>query len=1465
MFLSLNDFEKFVNPTIVKRGKSYLRNERVTELEESKEDPGTWFASVEGSYDDYEIQIHIDEEDQITLCECDCPYDWGEYCKHIVAVLLKIRKIYTNRSAKVTPRTRNVEKPSVKEMLEQYQQLPLHEQRILKILALTWLPSSADNISTYYKDCRFEKPGEKTSFTFIHAPLQVLYSQKILERNKRNQFQLPHEYADALCDTYFSSDKEFEKIARYIQRTLTYFSGWYDHNFPERQFRNMRLGRYLDNLKQFREAFYNLAKSGKKEYRFYALMEYWTGQGFERDKWEALGPEVRFFLLHDYIEGAVLTLTDMPAELFNYAVENLDKSDSTPKSSLINILTLWLLLRGDWEKVKSLSKHFSEEDSYRIFGISQLLEGKREEAELAFRSARKLFRKQSHGYKELDGLAGVFFCLSQIKVYDPPANQRIVKQIDYLSKQGGQFSTIFYYLLGLLAFLENKRTYAEQRLVQEPSLALHRFFLYLIRYWVAPDLISQTTVEAYRDRLLSEGFDWMVAEMNALLGALGYSTKNTPLPEKSALIDLIPRVEAWETALGMLLGIAGKSKNQSDQSNRLAWFIDFDNNLIQARHQTMGKNGWSKGRPISFHRLHSEKIPGSTAQDERFVKAKGYGDGSEVYLSHTDPSWKQLVGHPLLFLKKSPKTSIQLVETKPRLIAQQTEEGFQLRFQPTIEFEGSMVVKETPTRYLFIEVTPQAAQIAEAINGRSLSIPKKGEAQLQKALQGLAKLIDIQSSFEDDQLPSVEADSRICIHLLPVGDGFHIEPYVKPFKTDPPYVKPALGEAHLIGNIDGQRLSTTRDLKAEQNNLEDLRKRVSILQKELTNNTWKLENAEACLQLLLELKPLMDDQSIIVEWPRGEKLKLDAIAGIDQFRLSIREGSNWFELEGELKVNEEKVLSLQELLLLSEKETSFVEISPGKFLALTEEFRKRLQAVNGLPALDKKTGKLLLHPLAAPGFQDFADAIEQIDAPPAFLENKQRLEAAFAKNFKVPKSFRADLRPYQKEGYQWLCRCAEWGVGACLADDMGLGKTIQALALLSRRAKRGPALVVAPASVCRNWVAETERFSPSLTPVLFGEGDREQDIKSAGNGHVIIVTYDLMVRETALFLSKKWGTAILDEAQAIKNHTTQRSKTAMDLDADFKMIMTGTPIENHLGELWNLFHFINPGLLGSLDSFNQRFTLPIEKYNNHNRREQLQRLIKPFILRRKKDEVLKDLPEKTEVTLSVTLTDKERAFYEALRRNALENLMNTEGEQAGHHHLRILAEIMKLRRAACHPSLADSSVSFKSSAKLDLFGEIVEELLENEHKALVFSQFVDHLKILEKYLKKQKISYQYLDGSTPGKKRQKAIDAFQAGEGDVFLISLKAGGTGLNLTAADYVIHTDPWWNPAVEDQATDRAHRIGQEKPVTVYRLIAEQTIEEKILKLHAQKRELADSLLAGTNTSAKLSAKDLMELLKS
>ena len=337
---------------------------------------------------------------------------------------------------------------------------------------------------------------------------------------------------------------------------------------------------------------------------------------------------------------------------------------------------------------------------------------------------------------------------------------------------------------------------------------------------------------------------------------------------------------------------------------------------------------------------------------------------------------------------------------------------------------------------------------------------------------------------------------------------------------------------------------------------------------------------------------------------------------------------------------------------------------------------------------------------------------------------------------------------------------------------------------------------------------------------------------------------------------------VLDEAQNLKNTDTKRAKASQKIEAKFRVALSGTPIENYLDELWSLFNTINPGLLGSRESFQRRFAGPIERDRKPAARDALRALIRPFILRRTKSAVLSELPPRTEQTITVQLPEDERAFYEAMRRQAMETIAALDGP-AGQRKIHILAEIGKLRRLCCHPALIDPKTTLES-AKLAAFLDLTDELMRNRHKSLVFSQFLGHLEKVRDALNARGVRYQYLDGSTPAQARAERVAAFQAGEGDLFLISLKAGGTGLNLTAADYVIHLDPWWNPAVEDQASDRAHRIGQSRPVTVYRLVVEDSIEERILDLHKHKRDLAADLLDGAEVSARMTEDELLALIR-
>lgn len=450
-----------------------------------------------------------------------------------------------------------------------------------------------------------------------------------------------------------------------------------------------------------------------------------------------------------------------------------------------------------------------------------------------------------------------------------------------------------------------------------------------------------------------------------------------------------------------------------------------------------------------------------------------------------------------------------------------------------------------------------------------------------------------------------------------------------------------------------------------------------------------------------------------------------------------------------------------------------------------------------------------------------------------------------------PKTFNATLRNYQQEGVSWLQFLREHKMNGILADDMGLGKTVQTLAHLSieKHKKRiyKPSVIVAPTSLMVNWHNEAEKFTSNLN-VLTYHGDERHIHKDNIHGYdIIFTTYPLLLRDKEIWLKNKFYYLILDEAQYIKNHKAKSTQIAHQINAEHRLCLTGTPMENNLTELWSLFHFLMPGMLGNNLQFKQQFRTPIEKNNDGDRQQILSKRIRPFLLRRKKSQVLEELPEKTIIIKTVELTGKQRDLYESIRL-AMEQKIRKALQEKGlsRSHIVILDAILKLRQTCCHPKLLQlptAKKAYKTSAKTDMLMEMLPNMIAEGRKIIIFSQFTKMLEIISKELESKCIQYSKLTGAT--RNRKNAIDLFQDGDASVFLISLKAGGTGLNLTAADTVIHYDPWWNPAAEDQATDRAHRIGQKKSVFVYKLLASGTIEETIHDMQQKKRHLIEGLL--------------------
>ena len=485
---------------------------------------------------------------------------------------------------------------------------------------------------------------------------------------------------------------------------------------------------------------------------------------------------------------------------------------------------------------------------------------------------------------------------------------------------------------------------------------------------------------------------------------------------------------------------------------------------------------------------------------------------------------------------------------------------------------------------------------------------------------------------------------------------------------------------------------------------------------------------------------------------------------------------------------------------------------------------------------------------ARPAAAELAAALDA--TPPPSLAGLRALVGDFTDipAAPLPDGLRAALRDYQRRGVDWLCLLRDAGIGALLADDMGLGKTLQTLCAIA-----GRTLVVAPTSTLHNWKNELARFRPDLSVHLFHGPKRTLE-----QADVTLTSYAILRLDHELLSTTAWDTLVLDEAQAIKEPTTATATAAFTLPAKWRVALSGTPVENRLLELWSLAHFLNPGLLGGRKEFLTRYARPLEA--GHARAAvELQAKLRPFVLRRRKSEVATELPPRTELVLRCTLDPQERTVYDSLRLAAHADLVALLAR--GANTLEALELLLRLRQAACHLALVPGQTATRSS-KLDLLLEQLNEVTEAGHRALVFSQWTSLLDLVEPALAAAEIPTCRLDGSTVD--RAGVVARFQADDGPpVMLLSLKAGGTGINLTAADHVYLLDPWWNPAVEDQAADRAHRIGQDRPVFIHRLIAEDTVEDRILELHQRKRSLAVTAIDGAQTPA-LTRDDLLELLR-
>ncbi|MBN1930172.1 MAG: DEAD/DEAH box helicase [Desulfobacterales bacterium] len=1374
-----------------------------------------------------------------------------------------------------------------------YKTLSPLEQALIQLCSVIYEPTNESTILMCFQKSDIVISEKNT----LDTKTVTSYLGKLQELNFLNgKFQCNETFVEVASRAALDAGYYEEMVrAVHTDMPLRQYAYIEPSRFALRLMRDFRIAIYTGNQEDFTKYYYEMVSCYHNESDYCDPFVRVCNNPFEGAWFKTLPSDLRIYVLSLIFHHTVLKL--VPASEALAYVLNKDFWDAITKEEkfkIYNFLIPRLIFGGQLSVARQMILEIEEFVDVRgMKGWLCFLEGDNDKAIEVFEEGLKDLRKKTGKRRAyFMGIEGVIFILALIKHQIRFHDTALLNKIDQLIK-AGEFNcyksrSLFPVYVTLKAIVLSQQGEAEKAREILSSTANHLdsigiFFSTFAAYWI-DNRLSQKKIDQLSQLFIKAkevDLKWLALECAELLCRaeqgtpvrLDYVNKTRRETDIQSMTSLIQIEAPWQKSLRALFHTINTNRQPGTGSGekRLIWLINYSDGRItlQAKEQKLtAKGNWSKGRPVAMSRLHSGRnLDYITAQDHMIRgtinQEYGYYNGIE-YGFFWEKTLPALVGHPLIFLEESPSVSVEVVKASPEIVAEEISDGITLRFIPEIPKNRVTIIREMPTRFKVVELSEEQQRIAGILGEKGLTVPLPAKKEVLSLIAGISSVLTVHSDIggKSKDIEEIEAESNIYLHLLPAGSGFRLEMFVKPFGNGGPYLKPGKGTENVIVAINGKRMQTHRDLEVEEKKaciIEQACPTLSLFSE--TDRQWLLNQPEDCLQVLLDLKTLQDQSAVKVEWPEGGKLNLTHRVSFEHLNLKIQCKTDWFEVSGELKVDENLVLDMRRLLDLVQKTQSrFIPLEDGQFIALTETFRKKLEEIN---AYSKKHGKgIRMHPLAALTLDDFADQLSNLDVDKTWRDRVKRFKDSQILIPPVPSTLKAELRDYQIDGYRWLARLADWGVGGCLADDMGLGKTLQALSIILDRASKGPSLVVAPMSVCMNWLSEAQRFSPTLNFTLLGNKDRSSLVKNLKAFDVLVTSYGLLQQETDLLTSIHWHTIVLDEAQAIKNVTTKRSRAAMSLKGEFKLITTGTPIENHLEEFFTLFDFVNPGLLGSRKSFNERFVIPIEKNKDKDTKLRLKKLIQPFILRRVKAQVLEELPPRTDVILQVQMSSEETAFYDALRRKALDRLDRSENS-VGPKHLQILTEITKLRQACCNSRLIlpDSNLP---SAKLELFGNIVEDLLENHHKALVFSQFVGHLAIIREFLDQKHIDYRYLDGSTTARERKNQVDAFQAGQGDLFLISLRAGGLGLNLTAAGYVIHMDPWWNPAVEDQASDRAHRIGQQQPVTVYRLVTQNTIEEKIVKLHQKKRDLANSLLDGSDISGKISANELLRLIR-
>jgi superfamily II DNA or RNA helicase len=945
-----------------------------------------------------------------------------------------------------------------------------------------------------------------------------------------------------------------------------------------------------------------------------------------------------------------------------------------------------------------------------------------------------------------------------------------------------------------------------------------------------------------------------------------------PLTEAfgAALDDLVR--PAWERTL-RALDRAVQESSLGAAGAEISWRLGvMDGDGVRVApyvHRARKKGQRTAGTRVGRRKLLEEHGAELSLADARLAALlpDGAGPASRALLF-------ELVDHPGIRLEEAPDLFVRIERAKVGLVAEDrggviiVTAGMDGAALPASMLDRVLSARpdealyhwEKGTRLLTVlDVSSEVRALLTVLMRQGNAFPQESHGALIERLSALALRLPV--AMPRSVMGEVVAPVDVSVLRLEAepGGAVGLELRTRPLPDSGTFV-PGEGARDVFVRRGANAVHAVRDLGREQARAEALQASLPLETAEPggARFSFSFPSAQGALGLLAASSTL--DPPPELEW-RGEPLQLLGGRGPGALKVALDRKRSWFGLLGGLSVGGERV-ELARLIDAARRRERFVQVSAQSYVELEDTLRHHLERLADHTYVSRHG--LEVGPSATEALAALAGAGAEVEADRTWQALAARIKASKGLAPRVPPAFKGELRGYQLEGFRWLTRLAAWGAGGVLADDMGLGKTVQALAVLLERKRLGPALVVAPTSVAFNWIDEAARFAPALRMKLYVDAvDRGGTLEGLGPKDVLVLSYGLLTRDAERLSAIRFSTIVFDEAQAMKNALTRRFRAARALQGDFKFVLSGTPMENHLGELWSLFAVVFPELLGSWEAFRSRFAAPIEKRTDPTAAPALARVLQPFLLRRTKAQVESQLPPRTDVRVPVALSAAEWALYEDARLAALSDLetrKSTMREQQ--RHVQVLAALTRLRLLASHPRLVDPTSRLESS-KLERFMDLVHELRAEGHRALVFSQFTAHLALVREVLDAQGIAYEYLDGRTPQGARKERVRAFQEGDALLFLISLRAGGFGLNLTAANSVIHLDPWWNPAVEDQASDRAHRIGQERPVTVYRLVARGTIEEQMLALHDHKRALVAGVLEGKDEAGRLSTEDLIGLM--